>query len=68
MTLRKRQRIRRPLCAARLELFAEGNLLWTQALFAMDGGPTWRGVAAAQKLLIDALRGRSGSCQPLDGR
>ena len=55
MPLRKCQRVGRTLGASRLELFAEGNLLRTQALFAVDRGPTRRGVAAAKKFLIDAF-------------
>jgi hypothetical protein len=45
----------RTLGASGLELFAEGDLLSAQTLFAMYGGPTGSGVAAAQKLLIDAF-------------
>ena len=55
MSFRKHQRIWWPLCAARLELFAERNLFRTQALFSVDGGPTGSRVAAAEKLLIDAF-------------
>jgi hypothetical protein len=53
--LRQCQRVRETLCAAWLELFAEDNLFWTQTLFAVDGGPTRRRVAATKKLLINAF-------------
>jgi len=55
MSLRNHQRIRRTLRPAWLELFAEGNLLRTESLFAVDGCPAWSRVPAAQKFLIDAF-------------
>ena len=55
MSFRKHKRVRRALCATRLELFAEGNLLGTQAFLTVDGGPTRGGVAAAEEFLIDAF-------------
>lgn len=55
MPFRQHERVRRTLRATRLELFAEGNLLRTQALFTVDGGPTWRSVAAAKEFLVDGF-------------
>ena len=55
MTFRKHERIRRAFRPSWLELFAEGDLLRTQALLAAHGGPTGGGVAAAKKFLIDAF-------------
>jgi len=47
--------MRRTLGSAGLILLAESDLLRTQTLFAVDGGPTGRSVAAVQELLIDGL-------------
>jgi len=55
MPFREHERIRRPLCAARLKLLAERNLLRTQTFFPMYCGPARGSVAAPQELLIDAL-------------
>jgi hypothetical protein len=38
-----------------LELFAEGDLLRTQAFLAAHGGPTGGGVAAAKKFLVNTF-------------
>ena len=55
MPFRKHKRIGRPLRAAGLKLFAECNLLWSQAFLAVDGGPAWSGMAATKEFLVDAL-------------
>ena len=55
VSFREHQRIGWPFCAARLELFAEGNLFRTQTLLSVDGGPTGSRVTAAKKFLIDAF-------------
>ncbi len=47
--------MRRPPCASGLVLLAEVDLCGAEALLAIDGGPTGRGVAAVQELLVDAL-------------
>jgi hypothetical protein len=47
--------MRRPLRSARLKLLRERNLLRREALFAVDGGPRGRGVAAAEEFLILGL-------------
>lgn len=49
------QRIWRALGCTGLKLLAEGDLFRSQALFSVDGCPAWRGVAAAQVFLVDAL-------------
>ena len=55
VSLRKHQRIRRPLCAAWLKLLTERNLLRTQTLLSVDGGPAGSRVTAAKEFLIDAF-------------
>jgi len=49
------ERIRRTICATWLELLAEGDLLFAEALGAMHCRPAWRRVAAAQEFLIDVF-------------
>ena len=49
------QRIWRASGCTGLKLLAEGDLFRRQALFSVDRCPTWRGVPAAQVLLVDAL-------------
>jgi hypothetical protein len=55
MPFRFDQGIWRTLGAARLKLFAEGNLFRAQAFLTVDGSPAWSRVAAAEELLIDAF-------------
>ena len=49
------KRIWRAFGCTGLELLAEGDLFRLQALLSVDGCPAWRGVPAAQVLLVDAL-------------
>src|SRR5579863_9928505 len=63
MALGKSQRVGRPLCAAWLELLTERDLRGAQSFFAVNGRPTRCGVAAAQKLLINAfMTGSAVTC------
>jgi hypothetical protein len=51
----KHEGIRRSFGTARLELFAECNLLWSQSFFTVDGSPAWGGMATTKEFLVDAL-------------
>ena len=55
VSFREHQRIWWPFSAARLELFAEGNLFRTETLLAVHGGPARCRVTTAKEFLIDAF-------------
>ena len=49
------KRMRRPARAARLIRFRKIYLFWRETFFPIDSAPCRRGVAAAQKLLVDTF-------------